>query len=183
MKTIGVFGISGVGKTTFINALIAKQPNWLHISAGTLLQGRLMHVARDALRVRSEGGVLANQEIIVHGLSTWRQRTECDAAFFDGHLLIDSDTAVVEIPCDVIRRLELDAIIFLHGEASEIAQRRASDTSRARAFRSKEQLAAEQRKAMNLAQRFSEDLRIPLFVVCSDDAADVEARIASLVQQ
>lgn len=163
--------------------LIAKQPSWLGISAGTLLQERLTDVARDALRVCTEGGILSNQEIIVRGLSTWRMRTECDAVFFDGHLLIDTDSAIVEIPYDVIRRLELDAMVFVHEEAAEIERRKANDASRMRAFRSKEWLAAEQQKAMKLAEQYARELRIPLFIVRSDEAADVQARIASLVIQ
>jgi len=38
MKTIGIFGVSGVGKTTLISEIADQEPTWLHVSAGSLIQ-------------------------------------------------------------------------------------------------------------------------------------------------
>lgn len=183
MKIIGVFGVSGVGKTVFIEALVAEQPRWLRISAGTLLQGRLTDVPRDALRVQRKESVFDNQEIIVDELSVWRRKIDCDAAFFDGHLLIDTDRTIVEIPYHVVQRLELDAMIFVHDDPKEIERRRARDPSRSRAMRTAQQLDVEQTQAMSLAEHYAGELQIPLFAVAHSDLSAVKDTIASIIRQ
>jgi adenylate kinase len=161
MKVVGVFGISGVGKTTMIAEIARLESTWQRASAGSLIQQRLPGVDRDALRTLPLDEILDNQEAIVRGLSDLRSVNTAGIILFDGHLLIDSAQGLLEVPLDAIRRLKLDAMLFVCDAPEEIARRRQSDPCRARAERSKQEIVQEQSRACAIAQRYAGDLGIP----------------------
>lgn len=157
MRVIGVFGVSGVGKTTLISEVVRDEPVWQRVSAGSLIQEYLPEVERDAFRSLSRDRILDNQEAIVRGLSAKRNEGASEGILFDGHLLIDSGQDLVEIPFDIIRRLMLDAMLYVHDAPDQIAQRRQSDSSRHRAQRSIEEITQEQLLASAIAERYARE--------------------------
>ncbi len=160
MTVVGVFGISGAGKTTLISEVVRCQPTWQRVSAGSLIQEYLPDVERDALRALSQGRILDNQEAIVRGLFARRRDGTSEVVLFDGHVLIESE-GLAEVPLDVIRRLMLDAMLFVHDAPDQIARRRQSDQHRSRAERSIEEIDRLQARECAIVERYARKLGIP----------------------
>jgi adenylate kinase len=160
MKVVGIFGISGVGKTTLIDSMIGKRSNWIRVSAGSLIQEQRPSVGRDSLRKLPLDGLQKNQEAIVIGLHRMRETTTAELILFDGHILVDNGVQLFEVPRDVIARLQLDALVFVEESPREIRGRRSGDPQRVRATRSLEEIAEEQSRARSIEMSYAQALEI-----------------------
>jgi adenylate kinase len=165
MKVIGIFGVSGVGKTTVIHSLLEEEPSWIRISAGSLIAEHRPSAARDSLRRLTTEQILSNQEAVVCGLAERTKRLDAPIAFLDGHLLIDTNSSAFEVSYDIVRRLQLDAVAFLYDLPHVIAKRRFFDRKRDRARRSVDYIAAEQARSRVLAESYASGLNIPIIAI------------------
>lgn len=129
-ETILVFGLPGAGKTTLINEVLNVKENYVRLSGGSLIQGNLSEEERDQLRKTSKDGVLDNQEILVMNFIKAKQSFLNKTVIFDGHCVVKNEEQIVEIPLDVIKRLEPDLILFIDETSEVIMDRRKKDKSR-----------------------------------------------------
>jgi adenylate kinase len=159
-KVVAVLGLSGVGKSWMISRYAAIA-NVAHIRAS-----QLMRDARAALLgrpVTSEnlrrGPVLDNQSLLTDAFAKVLA-TEARPIIFDGHCLIDVGEQPIEIPVDVIRRLQPSGTVLVHAPTDEIVRHRESDTSRDRPVRTADTLASQQDRCVAICTDCAEQLGI-----------------------
>jgi adenylate kinase len=181
MKVVGIFGISGVGKTTLIDSMIGKRSNWIRVSAGSLIQEQRPSVGRDSLRKLPLDGLQKNQEAIVIGLHRMRETTTAELILFDGHILVDNGVQLFEVPRDVIARLQLDALVFVEESPREIRGRRSGDPQRVRATRSLEEIAEEQSRARSIEMSYAQALEIAVSIFESHQAEELTAFLENIL--
>ena len=180
MKVVGIFGISGVGKTTLIESVIGKRSSWVRVSAGALVQEHRPSVGRDSLRELPLDGLQENQEAIVIGLHRTRETIRAELILFDGHILVDNGLQLFEVPRHVIARLQLDALVFVEEAPREILVRRSRDPQRARAKRSLEEIAAEQSRARSMALSYAQALGLTVRTFASNQLEELTAFLESV---
>ena len=177
VKVVGVFGLSGVGKTWLISRY-ARTNRVLHVQASQLL--REAKAATSGAIVSSEdlrtGKVLDNQQLLIETFAAVYVQADAPIVF-DGHCLIDSGDRLIEIPVGVIGALSVSDIIFVRSGAATIAERRRTDMTRVRPLRSPEQIAVQQDRATQLCEEYSSHLKLSLHIA---DAGD-ERRFASIM--
>jgi len=88
---------------------------------------------------------------------------------FDGHLLIDSEAELIEVPQAAIAALRPALLVHVEAEPTLIAARRHSDTSRKRPACDIDTLAAQQAHSRDLCESNGRPLSIPVQVVGSGD--------------
>lgn len=172
-RIIGVFGISGVGKSTLISEARRAVPSSLHLQASALIKDGLRNPesTSESLRRRPGGQIRSNQDILVD--SFWRavNSQSCPVVVFDGHLVIDTDRELVEIPQKVIEELMPSVMVHVEDDVATIAIRRAQDQNRVRPVRSAEALAQHQRLSRKLCESYASAMGTELVVYQSDDVA------------
>jgi adenylate kinase len=175
MNVVGIFGVSGVGKTTMINAVLAAEPHWLRISGGTLIQQISGTRDRDALRALPGEVILENQIAIVRGVERVRESASAQLILFDGHLVVDNILDLVQVPFETVRALGLAGIVFVKEIPNVIRARRLADSSRQRFARTIAQISREQTLALGLAKRYSSQLNLRLKVFSPQDRDQLQA--------
>jgi adenylate kinase len=170
-RIVGVFGISGVGKSTLI-AKAREEVSSLHVQASALIKEGLadpmMH--SEALRRRSGDQIRANQDILVK--SFWRKvrGQHYRLILFDGHLVVDTDSELLEIPQVIIRRIRPTLMVHVEDDAAKIAERRFCDSHRVRPVRSEATLWEHQRMSARLCKAYAYQLGVEAMVLRSDEA-------------
>ena len=129
-KIIIVFGLPGAGKTTLINSFIKTNDGFTRLSGGTLINEALSEQDRDYLRKQNKEEILSNQEKLVFNFHRNKKRLAGQNIIFDGHCLIKDKEQQVEVPAEIIRRLEPDLIIFVDEDLETIVKHRTMDPNR-----------------------------------------------------
>lgn len=168
LPALGVFGISGVGKTTLIRRYLAQRHGVIATSGGRLLQ-EIKGQPGEELRKSAGANVEDSQAGLLQAFRLFRHTNADQRVIFDGHTIIDSDAGIAEIPAHVIVGLALDAIIFIRDAPEGIAARRGLDTARQRPARSAETLKQHQELARSLAEKYAKQAGIPFTDVIAGD--------------
>jgi len=169
-KTIVIFGLPGAGKTTLINEFISKNKNFIRLSGGSLIKSDLAEQERDKLRKQSTSKIILDQETLINTfLQKKRELHDCNI-IFDGHCMIKDGEKIVEIPADVIKRLEPDKLIFIDTDPIIILERRNQDTSRPdREKETLEQIKKTRDLQITLCQNYSKEIGVKLEVLSFPD--------------
>lgn len=177
---IGVFGISGVGKSWLVGEVAARIPGTLHLQGGALIKQGLAgpSVSSEMLRRASGDRIIAGQRILIAMFN--RELAEHPSSIvlfdlFDGHLLIDTETELIEVPQAVIAALSTAILVHVEADASLIAARRNADTQRKRPVRDIVTLAAHQALSRRLCQDCALTLGIPMHIIGSSDVGGLAA--------
>jgi adenylate kinase len=157
-----VFGISGVGKTTLIAKALANIQDGLHLQASALIKQGLADPLKDSEMLRRSSGdrILANQMVLIEMFDRACAVANARVTVFDGHLIIDTDKGLFEIPLYVIAALKPGLLVHVDADPAVIALRRSQDTARSRPARSAEVLDAHQAKSRALCREYSTTLGI-----------------------
>ena len=168
-KVVAVFGLSGVGKSWMISRYAATA-NVAHVQASQLM--RTAKAAQVGMTVTSEdlrrGPVIENQTLLTDAFAKVLAVAN-KPIIFDGHCLVDVDDHLVEVPTDVVRRLQTAGIILVHASADEIVRRRETDTTRIRPLRTADDLAAQQHRCRSICASYAHKLALELVQVRAGD--------------
>jgi hypothetical protein len=93
----------------------------------------------------------------------------------DGHLTIDTDIELVEIPLDVTASIGPRAMIHVEETAEAIADRREQDTTRKRPLRAADALSNPQARSRDLCRKYGEALVIEIHVIGTASSAALRA--------
>lgn len=161
---IAIFGISGVGKTTLISEAADSIPGALHLQASALIKQGLADpaVTSDMLRRSCGDRIIDNQAVLIEMFELVIANAKASVVFFDGHLVIDTDDRLLEIPIEVIAALKPNLLVHIEDDAETIALRRASDRGRQRPVRSIAAIADHQSYSRSLCKRYSSVLGIKM---------------------
>lgn len=179
---VGVFGISGVGKSCLVAQVGAKIPNSLHLQSSALITEGLAdpEISSEHLRRSSGDRILANQRILIEMFDRAMAAKPAGLVLFDGHLVIDTDASLIEVPQEVISGLRPALLVHVEDDPSSIASRRQSDPVRIRPTRSDDFLDACQSQSRRLCEAYSSDLKIPMHVLRSGDVSGLIATCSAL---
>jgi adenylate kinase len=177
MMVLGLFGISGVGKSYLSAKLVRQFPDLLHLQASQLL--RTAHASSgETLRTANADTIAQNQIALGDAFNSARKGQEHKSVILDAHSVIDNDKGLVAIHVDAIRPLSLTHILFVSATPEVIIQRRAGD-DRARPVRSLQQIAEYQEKALLVSLQYSRDLEVPFLQSTTDE----EEKISNFVRE
>jgi adenylate kinase len=99
---------------------------------------------------------------------------------FDGHLIIDTDVEIVEIPLEVIAATRPAVMVHVEAAPEAIAYRRCHDRTRTRPERTATVLAEQQHRSRDLCHRLAATLGIAAHII-QDGSAEALSRIWSQV--
>jgi adenylate kinase len=164
---IALLGISGVGKSSMAGRIVRASPDILHLTAGGLLRDALNRPA-EHLRKSTRNSVLDNQKILVDALRRERVGRWQIPVLLEVHSIIDNDHELIDVPTDIMRNLDVKALLVLEESADEILTRRQKDT-RERPERGLAEIIAQQNRSSSLAGKYAYELSIPIKFIKSDD--------------
>ncbi len=159
-------GISGVGKTTFLQKLCEHIP-FQHMIGGSLISvaREAAHEDRDRLR---HADLDENQGLLIQGFALSRDPAAL-LVIMDGHVVIDSTDGIQEIPTAVFERLSITLMVHLEADPMLIWQNRASDKVRDRPVYSADVLSAHQERSRKRAIAIARTLAIEYLDVSHGD--------------
>jgi adenylate kinase len=173
-----VVGLSGVGKSTLIRR-IGESVDVVHLEASTLIKSELLQqrqsLTSDQLR---RGDIARNQELLIAGFQRATADCQVDRIILDGHVLVDTDSGVIDIPSSVFDRLGITSFCFVHAEPEEIVRRRLADQTRMRPHREVSDISAQQDLGLIVCARIARDLKVPIVVI----TAEIPNRLADALE-
>lgn len=174
---IGVFGISGVGKSWLVSEVASRVPGCLHLQGSALIKQGLSDpsVSSEELRRSSGDRLVANQRILTAMFDRAVSEHTGSVVLFDGHLLIDTGPEMIEVPQTVIAALHPAVLVHVEAEPALIVGRRLADVSRQRPARDIDTLAAQQNRSRNLCLAYARGQSIPMRIVRSGDVGGLTA--------
>ncbi len=176
---VGLFGLSGVGKTRYAKEVVAREPRVLHLQASELLR-RASGLDDEELRTARRDRLVANQGALAAALHEARAGRRDRPVLIDAHSVIDNDVELVDVPFEAIDPLRINAFVFLHA-APELIVARRSRSDRLRPFRSAETLAEHQRRALHACREYAARSGASLTIVeAVDGPVDASAAICAL---
>ena len=112
---IGLFGLSGVGKTRFASELVAREPRILHLQASALLR-KASGLLDEELRTADRDAMHANQKALADALQEARAGRRERPVLIDAHSVIDNDVDLLDVPFEAIRPLGIGHYLFVRAD-------------------------------------------------------------------
>lgn len=166
-----VFGVSGVGKTTLCKAYLENDPNWLFVSASTLLKNAKRKNAEE-LRTAGSENIVNNQAVLGDALQNFRKDHEDNPILVDAHGVIDNNQELVEIPVEVIASLNPDILILIQDTPQNVIRNRNFDKSRNRPVRSLDFVENEINQERKVVENYSRILNRKLYILYENKEED-----------
>lgn len=174
---IGVFGISGVGKSWLVGQVAERIPGTVLLQGSALIKQGLADplVSSEELRRSTGDRIIANQRILIAMFSRAIAEHPSSVVLFDGHLLIDIEAELIEVPQAVIAALRPAVLVHVEADPLLIAARRNADMERQRPVRDIDTLTAHQARSRRLCQAFALSLGIPMHIIGSGEVGRLAA--------
>ena len=175
-KIVAFTGISGVGKTTFLEKL-AKKVSFQHLSGGGLIAAARQadEDQRDAMR---HANLDENQQLLINGFFVTLD-PQVELVIMDGHVVIDGGDNLTELPAVVFRALGISLMVHLEADSNWVAANRYLDTSRSRPTYASETLDQHQSKSRNHAASIARELGIGFQIVTHSDVDEFAATLSA----
>jgi len=170
---VGVFGISGVGKTRLVGAAISSMPGALHLQGSSLIKQGLAAplICSEALRKAGGDRIICNQRLLIAMFYRVVAEHSTSLVIFDGHLLIDTENGLIEVPQTVIAELQPKLLVHVEADPTLISSRRHADHNRTRPLRRTRTLAAHQARSRAMCRVYAEKAKIAMRTLQSDDVS------------
>ena len=182
-RILPVFGISGVGKSSLINAISTENSLFLHTSASSIISRILS--SNDTTQAEPQhldkADLLRIQEIAVLEILRISKVHKKRIVILDAHNVIDVGDDLVRVPVKIFESLSPMQLFFVYDNPEEIEKRRITDTTRHRPYRSVSELANYQEIALDTAQTYSRILGIDLTQVKSGDLVSFRTAVSASI--
>lgn len=164
---VALVGLSGVGKSTLLRQ-IGDRLDFVHLEASRLIKDELKLQKRaftsEELR---RGNITQNQDLLVSGF--YRAVEGQEGPFIvDGHVLIDTDSGLEEIPSAVFKRLGVELFCLVQAAPEQIVAQRLTDVTRSRPQRGIAEIAAQQDQSVVVCARIARSLNVPAIMITSE---------------
>lgn len=177
--SIGVFGLSGVGKTTLIETFVRNNPEYLSLQAGTLIKRGIDNPEKNRDLLRSND-ISKNQKILVREYNYEKSLSTSKGLIFDGHMVVDTDIDLIIIPIGVIKALQLDKIVAVTASGKCILSQRTLDLSRKRPRKSVHAIELQQIESTRLCRSYAEQLALPFSEIDSMNFSRFEYELKNM---
>ncbi|NOR70388.1 MAG: AAA family ATPase [Methylomarinum sp.] len=129
---IGIFGISGAGKSFFVSKICSKNTGFIGTKASKIIAQASNKILLHELTLKQ---VDSNQLALINGFKYFydKNKNKNKNIIIELHNLIETPTGIVEIDDYVIDSLNLDVACFLFIPPEIIFNQRLNDISRVRA--------------------------------------------------
>lgn len=174
---IGLFGISGVGKSYVASAISAENDSIIAVKASDILRAYNKKTQFDKLNFSI---VSENQKSLIDGFKEFREKNRGRNIILEIHNIIETPDGEVEIDDNVFDFLELDAVCFLYIDPERLLQQRAKDSSRIRQEISLHNLRALQERSLIKFLNKYECKGMPYKILESSDISEFRRYIKSL---
>lgn len=169
IKSIGLIGISGVGKSTFIRK-VQSLCTIEHLSASAIIQNELLETTGklytpEEMRKRDTD---ANQTALISGFRKSKRQSSTPIVL-DAHTIIDKGGLIVPIKPSVFKSFEFDLLVCLTAPAARINEQRNNDSSRMRPKLTVKELEEHQDKSTQQAIQIGIALGVPAITLSSGD--------------
>lgn len=160
---IALFGVAGSGKSTLTKELISTNPEYVGLSASTLLKqiGRPIEISKigsDSLSI--------NQRQLITAYTSLKKINKNTIVEF--HAVIETENTEFWVPIEALRQLKPDLIFFINASPADVLYRRMHDKSKFRKIISEVEILNLQTMALlHLTKAYSSDR---LQVVSNSDA-------------
>ena len=166
-RTVALVGLSGVGKSTLLKKA-GERVSFLHLQASQLIKDELERkssVTRTSEELRTDV-VIENQTLLITAFR--REAAMHDGLIvLDGHVLVDTQNGLIEIPAAVFDELGVEHFIVLQEHSSHIHNQRLRDGTRARPQRTEVELADHQRWSFVATANIALELGCPVSLLTS----------------
>ena len=172
-KVIALVGLSGVGKTSALNAL-SNHRSFQHLGASQLIrEGRQLEDKPEALESLRNSNISQNQRLLTAG---FRRVIDSQATHIvlDGHTVIETPSGLIAIDPEVFQELGITKFIFLSATPVVIASRRKADATRNRPIPPLDQIRIYQEAALLAAFNICVKLEIPLSIILPNEINSLE---------
>ncbi|MCP8686080.1 ATP-binding protein [Marinobacterium sedimentorum] len=164
-KVIGVFGLSGVGKSSLAEKICDARSDFVCVKASEILKNYNGTIAFDEL---TEDSVANNQRVLECGFEIYRQLNSEKNIIIELHNVIETPKKLVDVNINVFERLRLDMACFLYLEAKDLLSNRLLDDERKRPIVSIGELDKRQYYALAYFEKCFSTLGVPYFIITND---------------
>lgn len=161
-KIIGVFGLSGVGKSKFSDEICALRNDFVCTRASEVIKAYGGVVNFDFL---SEYTVPSNQKSLVHGFKEYKRSNPHRNIIIELHNIIETKNSILKIEDNVFEGLSLDAACFLYSDPELILLNRVNDKKRKRSIVTSEYLGELQKESISIFENCFYHLGIPYIIL------------------
>lgn len=166
---IGVFGISGVGKTTFTKLIKNRLPNILRYSASELIKNLDGEVNYERLY---GDVVFDNQKKLSIAIENILNEHVCKNVFIELHNIIETNNGVIYVEENILRGLHLDKVFFIEKDPRVIIENRLRDT-KIRGCLSVSDIDKLQSQALEYFMKVYKDFDKQVIAGSNDDVANI----------
>lgn len=177
-KNIALVGLSGVGKSTFIDSINTDIQLQILSASELIKTQKKINNSHDELRFHN---INDNQLLLIEGFKQAKDATQ-QITILDGHTVIETPNGLTEISSNVFREIEIQHFVFLIEEAGVILQRRTNDSSRKRSGATLTELDGFQRRALEVTTRIALELRVPVTIITPEKTSALNSVLSSLAQ-
>ena len=144
---IGLFGLSGVGKTYLTSKLIESRADLVLTRASKLINEGNQEIRYDHL---NKANIDTNQLALLKGFELFKKNNRNKNIIIELHNLIETPQGAVSIEDYVFNELKLDAVCFIYKTPKDIFNQRKLDKLRKRSAASEDEIESYQSQALEL---------------------------------
>jgi adenylate kinase len=174
-----VFGVSGVGKTTACREYVARNPEFVHVTASQLIRN-VTGATLEELRRADAAQIICNQKVLQEALRSELQRQNATKVIVDGQCVLDNGREIVVLPVDLVAPLHPTGFVLLEGQPDDVFRRRLQD-SRERPFRTAEELLSQTAMNRKVVHGYADILKVPLVVASAGENFSLTPAVTSLI--
>lgn len=174
---IGLFGLSGTGKSNLSSLICKKDKGYICTSASKIIKDYGYRIQYQEL---AHDVVEDNQIALVRGFHNFQAKHQEKDILLDLHNVIESPEGNIEISDNVFSELNLDAACFIESSPNVILKRRLNDRSRVRHISSIEAIARLQTASRQRFEGYFSQLEVPYLLLNRDHLEGLRTFLASL---
>jgi adenylate kinase len=166
MSVVGLFGVSGVGKSYFSANVMFGVSNFVCVKASDLIKFANGEVIYNKLNYAN---VQRNQQILSQEFATFRANHPDKNILIELHNVIETPESTEFLSGEVFEDIALTHAVFLQLASDKLYHQRLDDVSKMRRKTSAAELESLQERSKNLCLKTFLAREIPLLVLKSDD--------------
>lgn len=145
---IGIFGLSGSGKTYLRKKFLERFSNYFGISASQILRDAGVDLEAQLF---SKENLDNNQHLLLEAYE--QLKLKYANTFVELHAVVEGEKDLYWVPSEVLKKLGLDVVVFLSVSPSQLYNQRMNDLDRARLKKSISELKSMQDAAIQYLYR------------------------------